>query len=122
MIWTKAYSRADVDSLDAVAEGLLVLVGHSVCDDQLCELGLVQLLDGVAGEDAVGDDGDGTTSAVLDDNVGGFAEGAASVGHVVDDDGDLAAHVTHQDHAGDLVRAGTLFVDQGEAEVEAIGD
>lgn len=119
---TKTHSRTNVDGLDAVAEGLLFLVGDGVGDDQLGELGLVQLLDGVAREDAVGDDGNGAAGSVVDDDLGGLAQGAAGVGHIVNNDGDLAAHVADQNHARDLVGAGALLVDQGEAEIETVGD
>lgn len=116
------YSRRDINRLDAVAESLLLLVGNSVGDNELGQLGLVQLLNGVAGEDAVGDNGDRTTGAVLNDDLSGLAEGAASIGHVIDNDGDLATNVTDQNHAGNLVRTSALFVDKSKAEVEAIGN
>lgn len=67
------------------------------------------------------DDGDGGFGAVSDDDFGSFDECAARVGHVVHDDGDAVAHVAYEDHTGDFVGAGTLFVDEGEAEVEAVG-
>ena len=57
------------------------------------------------------DNGDDFTRAVRHDCLSGFHERAARVGHVVD-----------EDHAGDFVGAGALFVDEGEAEVEAVGD
>lgn len=116
------YSRRDINRLNAVAESLLLLVGNSVGDNELGQLGLVQLLNGVAGEDAVGDNGDRTTGAVLNDDLSGLAEGAASIGHVIDNDGDLATNVTDQNHAGNLVRTSALFVDKSKAEVEAIGN
>ena len=68
------------------------------------------------------DDGDDFARAVRHDCFSGFHKRAAGVGHVVHQDGDLILHVANQDHAGDFVRAGALFVDEGEAEVEAVGD
>jgi hypothetical protein len=53
---------------------------------------------------------------------GSFDERAARIGHVVDEDGDLVFDVADEHHAGDFVRARTLFVDEGKAEVEAIGN
>ena len=68
------------------------------------------------------DDGDDLARAVLHDGVCGFDERAAGVGHVVDEDGGFAADVADEDHAGDFVGPGSLFVDEGEAEVEAVGN
>jgi hypothetical protein len=58
---------------------------------------------------------------VRHDGFGGFDESAARVGHVVNEDGDLVFYVADEDHTGDFVGARTLFVDEGEAEVEAVG-
>lgn len=90
--------------------------------DHLLKLAVVDFVDGVAGEDTVGHDGNGSNCAVLDDHVGRFAEGSASVCHVVDDDGGAALDVADEDHAADFVGASTLFVDERELDVEAVGD
>ena len=68
------------------------------------------------------DDGHDLAGAVVHDGFGGLDQRAAGVGHVVDEDGNAVAHVADEDHAGDFVGAGALFVDEGEAEVEAVGD
>ena len=39
------------------------------------------------------------------------SEGAAGIGHVVDDDGSPARDMAHKDHPADFVGAGALFVD-----------
>jgi hypothetical protein len=52
----------------------------------------------------------------------GFDERAASIGHVVYEDGNFVLYVADEDHAGDFVGARALFVDEGEAEVEAVGN
>jgi len=70
----------------------------------------------------VGHNRNGSSCAVLDDHVSRFAESSASVCHVVDDDGGAALDVTDEDHAADFVRASTLFVDERELDVEAVGD
>lgn len=118
----KTHSGGDVDGLNAVAQSLLLLVGNSVGDNKLGQFRLVQLFYSIAGENAVGDNGNGAAGTVVDDDLGGFAEGAASVGHIVDDDGDLAANVTDQNHTRDLVRTSALLVNKGKAKVEAVGD
>ena len=69
------------------------------------------------------DDGDDFLGvALVDERVGGFDEGAAGVGHVVDEDGGFGGDVADENHTGDFVGAGALFVDEGEVEVEAVGD
>jgi len=69
----------------------------------------------------VRDDSDDFASFVRDERLGGFGERAAGVGHVVDEDAGFVFDVADEDHAGDFVGAGALFVDEGEAEVEAVG-
>jgi hypothetical protein len=61
------------------------------------------------------------TRFVRHDCFGRFDERAARVGHVVDEDGDFVLDVADEDHAGDFVGARALFVDEGEAEVKAVG-
>jgi hypothetical protein len=68
------------------------------------------------------DDSDDFASAVRHDCLSGFYERAAGVRHIVDEDGDSVLYVADEHHARDFVGAGTLFVDEGEAEVEAVGD
>ena len=68
------------------------------------------------------DDGIDFLSAMLHDCVSSFDEGAAGIGHVVNNDGDFALDVSDENHAGNFVRSGTFFVNQGELEVEAVGD
>lgn len=97
-------------------------MGNGVGDNQLLELRLVKGLDSVARQDAVSDDGNGGASAVGHDDLGGLAESTASVGHVIDDDGITVLDVADENHSGDFVGTSTLLVDEGEAQVKAIGD
>lgn len=90
--------------------------------NHLLKLAVVDLVDRVAAEDTVCHDGNGSSCAVLDNHISRFAEGSASVGHVVDDDGSAALDISDEDHAADFVRASTLFVDECELNVEAVGD
>lgn len=64
--------RADIDGLDLVALFLLLLVRYGVGDDQTPETAVVQVGDGVAGENAVCDDGVDLFGTVLDDCIGGL--------------------------------------------------
>ena len=68
------------------------------------------------------DDSDHFPRFVAHDSFCGFDERAACVCHVVDEDRDLVLDVADEDHAGDFVGARALFVDEGEAEVEAVGN
>lgn len=68
------------------------------------------------------DDSDDFARAVRHDCLSGFYERAAGVCHIINEDGDSVLHVADKHHARDFVGAGTLFVDEGEAEVEAVGD
>ena len=90
--------------------------------NHLLKLAVVDLVDRVAAEDTVCHDGNGSSCAVLDNHISRFAEGSASVGHVVDDDGGAALDVADEDHAADFVRASSLFVDERKLDVEAVGD
>ena len=60
--------------------------------------------------------------ALVDQSVGGFDQGTAGVGHVVDEDGGFGGDGADENHAADLVGAGAFFVDQREVEVEAVGN
>lgn len=97
-------------------------MGHSVGNNKLGQLRLVELFYSIAGEDTVSDNGDSTAGTVINDDLSSLAEGAASIGHVVDNDGDLAANITDQNHTRDLVRTSALLVNKSEAKVEAVGD
>jgi hypothetical protein len=116
------YSGRDVDRHDPITQLLLLLVRNCVGADHLLQLAVVDFVDRVAAEDTVGDNGDGGCCAVLDDHVGGFAERATSVGHVVDDDSGATLDISDQNHATNFVGAGALLVNQRELNVKAVGD
>lgn len=113
---------ADINRLDLIASFLFLGVGNSVGHNQTVQTATVKVLDSLAGENTVDDNGVDFLGTVLEDSVGGLDEGATGIGHVVDDDGDLVLDVTDKDHAGDLVGAGTLLVDEGELQVEAVSN
>jgi hypothetical protein len=69
----------------------------------------------------MGYDCNNLTRFVRHDCFGRFDERAACVGHVVDEDGDLVFYVADEHHAGDFIGACALFVDESEAEIEAVG-
>lgn len=100
----------------------LVAEGDRVGDDDLAQAALVEDIDGVAAEDAVGDDGDDLAGAVIFHRLGGLGQRPAGVGHVVDEDGDLVHDVSDEHHAPDDVGSGALLVDESETPVQAVGD
>lgn len=108
---------AHVDDAQLVAALHLVAEGDGVGDDDLAQAALVEDVDGVAAQDAVGDDGDDLAGAVVLDGLGGLGQRPAGVRHVVDEDGDLVHDVSDEHHAPDDVGSGALLVDEGEAPV-----
>lgn len=113
---------ADINGLDFVASLLLLGVRDSVGHNKAVQTATVQVLDGLAREDTVDDNGVDFLGTVLKDGVGSLDEGATGIGHVVDDDGDLVLDVTDKNHAGDLVGPGTLLVNQGELQIETVSN
>lgn len=105
------YRRTNVDCLDPITSLLFLVVGYCVRHNQLLQLATIQLLNGVAAQDAVGYYGNRFPSSVLHNDIGGFDECAARVGHIVHDDSHAVAHITDQYHAGDFVWSCALFVD-----------
>lgn len=89
--------------LDAQGFDLVLGDGDGVCDDEPRQRRSPQDLDGLAGQDAVGDQGDDVAGAVSDQRVGGLGQRAAGVGHVVDQDGDFAFDRADEGHAADFV-------------------
>ena len=70
----------------------------------------------------MGDDGDDFGRTVVLDGLRGFGQGAAGVGHVVDEDRDLVRDVSDKDHAADFVGARAFLVDQRKTLVDAVRD
>jgi hypothetical protein len=68
------------------------------------------------------DNGDDFARAVRHNYLSGFHQSTAGVSYVVNEDGNSVLHVANEDHVGDFVRTGELLVDEGKAEVEAVGN
>lgn len=64
--------RTNIHNPQLITPTLLVLERHGIRDDDAAQLALVEDLDGVAGEDAVGDDGDDFAGFVCDECLGCF--------------------------------------------------
>lgn len=114
--------RADVNDAEFRAAIRLIAKGHSVGDDDVGQTALVERLDGVSGEDAVGDDGNDFSGSVIFHGLSGLGQSTAGIGHVVNENGNLVRNVSDKDHAADFIGARTLLVNQGEALVDAISD
>lgn len=105
------YGGTDVDRLDAVADLLLLLMGHSVGDDDLLESATVERLDGVSTQNTVSDNSNGVlSSALIDQDTGGLDESSACVRHVVHENSSLASYFSDQGHSGDFIWTSALFV------------
>lgn len=89
---------------------ILALQGYRIRhDDPTQRRARVQLLDRVAAEYAVRDYGDDFGGAARGELLGGRAERAAGVGHVVDEDGRFAGYFAGEGHAGDFAGLFALF-------------
>lgn len=115
-------SWADIYSLNPVAKLFLFCVRHGVCDNKALKTTTVQVADGIARENSMRDNCIDFLGPVLHNGISGFDESAASVSHIVDDNRDLVLDVSDKHHAGNLVGASSLFVDEGELKIETIGD
>lgn len=82
----------------------------------------IQRLNRVPAQDSMRDDGHYFLCAVREQRLCGFDERPARVGHVVDEDGAFCCDGANEHHAGYFVGARAFFVDEGEGEVEAVGD
>lgn len=112
---------ADVNRLELVALLFLAAVGHRVRDDDSSQPATVESLDGVAAENAVGDDGHDFPRAVFHERVGGLCQRPTRVGHVVDQDSHPVFNISDQHHSRDFVGAIPLFVNQGKSQIKSIG-
>ena len=117
-----AQCRADVDGLDLITLLLLLGMGNGVGHDQSAQAAAVEVINCLAGQDAVHHNGIDLLGTVLHDGVGSLDEGAAGIGHIIDDNGNLVLDVANEDHAGDLVRTRTFLVDEGKLQIEAVGN
>lgn len=114
--------RANIDRCDLVADLFLLLVGNGVRNDDTAEAAVVDVVDGVTGEDTVDNNGVDFLSTVLHDGVGGLDEGSTSVCHIIDDDGNLVLDVSNKYHSGNFVGTRAFLVDQGKLRIQPVGD
>ena len=113
---------ANINSLKPLPTLLLLLMRYRIRHYQLAQRALLERLNRIPRQDAVRDNGNHFLSVMSHERVDSFHQRAAGIGHIVYEDGSLAFDVADEDHAADFVGARALFVDQGEAEVEAVCD
>lgn len=112
----------DINGVQLGADLLLVVVGDSVGDNDLGQDTVVDDLDGLAAQDTVCDNGVHLQSTVLGQGLGCQSKSSTSIGHVVDQNGNLSLDISNQHHARNLVSLLALLVDQSKVQVEAIGN
>ena len=115
-------SRADIDRSNLVADLFLLFVRHGICDDNTAQAAVVDVFDRIAGKDAVYDNGVDFPGPMLHHRVGRLDKGSASIGHIVNDNGNLVLDVTNKYHSGNLVGARTFLVDQGKLRIQPVSD
>jgi hypothetical protein len=114
--------RTNIHNPQPITHLYLPLQWHSIRNHHSTQLALIKILNRIPAQNPMCNDSYDLPSFVSHDGLGGFDECAAGISHVVDEDGDLVLDVADKYHAADFVRARALFVDEGEAEVEAVGD
>ena len=93
-----------------------------VGDDELVHHGLFEFVEGVAGEEGVGTHHVNLLGTALLDAGRGFADSAARVDDVIEENHILAFHVADDLQVGDLVGFHSLFKTDGEVAVEDFGE
>lgn len=119
--YTLCQRRTDVDRLQLITPLLLLRMWHRVSHHHPTQPAPIQRFHSIAAENPVRYNGDNFARVVVHDGVSGLDECPTSVSHVVDEDGDLVSDVSDKNHSRNFVGARTLFVDKGEAKVEAVG-
>ncbi|GMR41166.1 hypothetical protein PMAYCL1PPCAC_11361, partial [Pristionchus mayeri] len=115
-------NHRNIDALDLGALLHVLLLRDRVRHDDGLEGRLVQTLQSRTTANTVDAEGVHLLGSSLDQLIGSEADGAAGVGHVIDQDGDLALDVSDERHLLDLVGTLALLVDEGEVDVETVGD
>lgn len=77
----------DLQHLELGTQPHMLVLRHTVGDDDFVEVGAVDALAGIAGEDAVGDEGVDAAGAGFLEQLGGAGDGVGGVCEIVDEDG-----------------------------------
>ena len=76
----------------------MFILGDGIRGDDLIQTGSIDALDGVAGEDAVRDEGEHGMGAFLFQQFGRPCDRVGGVGQVVDEDRGAVRHGAHEEH------------------------
>ena len=114
--------RRDVNGVELGALGLEMVMGDSVCADDLEKLRVVDSLDSGSRQDTVSDDGNNISSTVLLEGLGGLGKSSAGVGHIVDQNTGHSLNISNQNHSRDLVSSLSLLVDQGKLRIQPVSE
>lgn len=90
----------DVNDLKLGAQAAVLVLGNRVGHEKFVDGGCVDPTNGVAAEDAVGNECVDHGGALSLEKLGGAGNGVGRVGDVVDEDADAIGDVTDQHHAG----------------------
>ena len=121
-----------IKDLELVAQnGLVLLLRCRVGGDDFVNGGSIDSLNGVAGKEAVRDDGVNPEGALVLEQLGGSGDGVARVDEIVDQQRDAAGDITNKHRGGNLLatclrraRSGllALLVDERKRHAEGIGN
>lgn len=98
------------------------VLGDGVRHDQGLKRRLIDPRDRGSGKDTVRQDGVHFVCTSICQLLSRVNNGPACIRHVIDQNGRPVLHVTHQDHGCHFVRLLSLLVNQGEVDVQSIGD
>ena len=107
--------RTDINNPNLIALLILPQQWHRIRNHDLAQcIACIQLLDCIPAQYPMRHHTDDLSGAVLGEHFGCCAQGAAGIGHVVYQDGCLAAYFASECHAGDLTGSGALFAGIGD--------
>lgn len=106
-----AQNSSDINHLDLFAQLLMLALWNSIRHHQFLQAALLNVLDRLAGQDPMSDDGKDSGGTRFGEMGGGETDGSACVGHVVYENGDFVGDVSDEDHSGDFVCSLALLVE-----------
>lgn len=112
--------RADIDRGDLIADLLLVCMWDCVRNDNPTEAALVDVVNGVAGQNAVDNNGVDFLGTVLHHCVRCLDKSSAGIGHIVHNNSHLVLDISYKNHSRNFIGARTLLVDKSELRVQSV--
>lgn len=115
-------NRTDIDDLDLAALFLILRLWHRVGDDELFEATIRDSLHRFPTQDPVSDDRIHLGRSFFEQAFGCQTKRAARIGHVVDQDRDLALDTSDEHHPCDFRCLLSFLVEEGKVDVQSVGD